>query len=97
LCKKILSYNGATTSNLLQHLSSKHPSTIQVQKDDSTESAMAKQLSIKQFSKQHKGKFTSKPCTVETQEGITRILTKWTWKDMRPISLVRDEGLKELL
>jgi len=58
---------------------------------------MAKQLSMKQFSKLHKGKFTSKPCTMETQGGITRILTKWTWKDMRPISIVCDEGLKEPL
>ena len=59
LCKKILSYNGATASNLLRYLSSKHPSTVQVQKDNSTESTMAMQLSMKQFSKQHKGKFTS--------------------------------------
>ena len=33
---------------------------------------------------------------MEEQE-ITRILTKWMWKDMRPISVVRDKGLKELL
>ena len=26
-----------------------------------------------------------------------RILTKWAWKDMRPISIVRDKGLNELL
>ena len=40
---EVLSYNGGVTSNLLQHLSSKHPSTIQAHKDDSsTENAMAK-------------------------------------------------------
>ena len=34
---------------------------------------------------------------METQEEIMRILMKWTWKDMRPISIVRDKGLTELL
>ena len=34
---------------------------------------------------------------METKEEITRILTKWTWKDMRPISIVHDKGLNELL
>jgi len=74
LCKKILSYNGGMTSNLLQHLSSKHPSSVQAHKDKClAENAMTKQLSMKQCNKLHKGKLVSKPCTVETQEGITSL------------------------
>ena len=99
LCKKILSYNGGTTSNLIQHLNKKHQSEVEVQKVETTgtEDTTPKQLSITQFGKLYKGKSISKPCSVETKEEITRILTKWTWKDMRPISIVHDKGLIELL
>ena len=99
LCMKILLYNGGTTSNLIQHLNTKHQSEVEVQKLENTEDSepKAKQLSIIQFGKLRKGKSISKPCSVETREEITRILTKWTWKDMRPISIVRDKGLNELL
>ena len=97
LCKKVLSYNGRTTSNLIQHLNKKHHSEVEVQKVETTEDTTSKQLSITQFRKLYKGKSISKPCLVETKEEITRILTKWTWKDMRPISIVHDKGLIELL
>ena len=30
LCKKVLSYNGGTTSNLIQHLNKKHQSEVEV-------------------------------------------------------------------
>lgn len=93
LCRKVLSYNGGTTSNLIQHLNKKHQSVAEFQKVETTADSIPKQLSIKQFGKLRKGK----PCSVETKEEITRILTKWTWKDMRPISIVRDKGLNELL
>ena len=84
-------YNGETTSNLILHLNKVHPSRVLVKKYHES----ATTLSIKQFGK---GKLQngSQPCSVEMQKEITRILIKWTWKDMRPISIVRD-GLKELL
>ena len=101
LCKKVLSYNGATTSNLIQHFCKKHQSQVEVQKlwqkVETAEDTNPKQLSIMQFGQLRKGKSISKSCSVDTQEEITRILMKWTWKDMRPISIVRDKGLNELL
>ena len=42
LCKKILSYNGGTTSNLMQHLNKKHQSKIEVQKVETTEDTTPK-------------------------------------------------------
>ena len=92
LCGKVLAYNGGTTSNLMLHLNKLHPSTVRVKKGGES---VTTQLSIKQFGK---GKLrNNQPCSVEEQKEITRILTKWTWKDMRPISVVRDKGVKELL
>ena len=93
---KILLYNGGTTSNLIQHLNTKHQSEVEVQKFENSE-VKAKQLPIIQFGKLHEGKSISKPCSVETKEEMTRILMKWTWKDMRPISIVCDKGFNELL
>ena len=94
LCNKVLAYNGGKTSNLILHLNKVHPSSVLVKKDYN-ESATT-QLSIKQFGK-GRLRNCSQPCSVEMQKEITRILTKWTWKDMRPISIVRYDGLKELL
>ena len=96
LCKKVLSYNGGTTSNLILHLNKMHPLTVRVHKTEE-ETMETKQLSIRQFGKIHKGKLANRLCSVEMQKEITRTLTKWTSKDMRPISIVRDEGLRELL
>ena len=50
-----------------------------------------------QFRKLQKGKSINKLCLVETQDQITCILTKWTWKDMRPTSIVGDKSLNDLL
>lgn len=67
LCRKVLSYNGGTTSNLIQHLNKKHQSVAEFQKVETTADSIPKQLSIKQFGKLRKGK----PCSVETKEEIT--------------------------
>ena len=76
------------------HLNKVHPSSVLVKKDHN-ESATT-QLSIKRFGK---GKLWNgnQSCSVKMQKEITQILTKWTRKDMRPIFIVSDEGLKELL
>ena len=97
LYKKVLSYNVRTTCSLIQHLKKKRQSQVAVQKVKAAEDTIQKQLSIMQFRKLEKGKSINKLCSVETQEDITCILTKWTWKEMRPISIVRDKGLNESL
>jgi len=99
LCKKVLSYNGGTTSNLTKHLEIKHKSKVEVHGEPvaAKDTVSAKQLSIMKFGQLRKGKSVDKPCSVGTQEEITRILTKWTWRDMRPIFIIRDKGLIELL
>ena len=39
----------------------------------------------------------TKPCPPEVQAEIMRILSHWSWQDMRPISIVRDRGVRDLL
>ena len=100
LCKKVLSYNGGTTSILIKHLEiNKHKSEAEVHGETvaAKDTVSAKQLSIMKFGQLHKSKSVDKPCSVGTQEETTRILTKWTWRDMRPIFIIRDKGLIELL
>lgn len=94
LCNKSFTYNGGTTSNLISHLERKHPSSIKTKEEEGSR-ANTRQLSIGDFAKiQPRG---SKPCSINTQHEITRILSRWPWLDMRPVSIVRDRGLKELL
>ena len=66
LCKKVLSYNGGTTSNLIQYLKKKHQSQVVVQKAKTTEDTIPKQLLIMQFGKLQKGKSINRLCSVET-------------------------------
>ena len=84
--------NGGTTSNLIKHLEIKHKSEAEVHGETVTakDTVSAKQLSIMKFGQLRKGKSVDKSCSVGTQKEITRILTKWTWRDMRPISIIRD-------
>ena len=94
LCNKSFAYNGGTTSNLISHLERKHPSSIKPEVEGS-QANTTRQLSIRDFGKvQPRG---SKPCSIDVQREITRILSRWPWLDMRPIAIVRDRGLKELL
>ena len=93
LCNKPLAYNGGTTSNLIAHLERKHPSSIKAEVEGSRDAT--RQLSIRDYGKvQPRG---SKACSIDVQREITRILSRWPWLDMRPIAIVRDRGLKELL
>ncbi len=92
LCNKTFTYNGGTTSNLLSHLQRKHPSSA---KPGVKEGRQTQVPSIESYAKaQPRG---SKICTHAVQLEITRILSRWPWLDMRPIAIVRDRGLKELL
>ena len=70
LCMKILSYNGGTTSNLIQHLNMKPQLEVEVQKFENTENSepKAKQVLIIQFGNQRKGKFINRPYSVETKK-----------------------------
>ena len=78
LCKRVLSYNGGTTSILIQHLRKKYQSEVEIQEVKTIEDTIPKQLLIMQFGKLQKGKSINKLCSVETQEEIKCILTKWT-------------------
>ena len=80
---------------MIAHLQKIHPSSVKADKGDN-ESLLpgkGKQLSIKQFGKA----LHEKPCSIDTQKQTTGILTRWVWMDMRPISIVQDQGLRELL
>ena len=105
LCDRTLVYNGGTTSNLLSHLQRKHPSKVvgpAVVKQEpglplpSVAAPAAVQASLTKFVQAQPR--STKPCSSLVQHEITRILlSRWPWLDMRPISIVRDQGLKDLL
>ena len=45
-----------------------------------------RQLSIRDFGKVQP--CSSKPCSIDVQREITRILSRWRWLDMRPIAII---------
>ena len=66
LCKKVLSYNGGTMSNMITHLNKIHLSTVRVYKEEK-QAMETKQLSIKQYGKVNKGKIVNKVCSTNSR------------------------------
>eukprot|EP00117_Sycon_ciliatum_P019179 scpid60827/ scgid5665/ Zinc finger BED domain-containing protein 4 len=91
LCQVKLTYDGCSTSSLQRHLKNRHPSDIDSPSTSTT--AASAQPSILNFTNADKIRPTSLPRSRE----ITKILSRWTWLDGRPLSFVKDKGLKELL
>ena len=85
LCEKVLRYNGATTSNLLDHLAVHRKRT---------DEACRRQHRMDQF-------VTTKPptrsCSDLRARDITFLLARYCWINLRPINLVHDQGLRDLL
>ena len=92
LCNKTFCYNGGT-SDLISHLNRKHPSIIKHKEEEGCPAnTLTQQLPIGDFTKIRPP--GSKPCSINSQREITHILSRCPWLDMRPLSIVRDRGLK---
>ena len=87
LCERVLVYNGSTTSNLRDHLSRKHPV--------GERAVSAKQGTLDAHLTANPE--VAKVCSVHRQDKITALLAKWTWRNLRPVSIVEDAGLCEVL
>ena len=95
LCKVVLSYKGSSTTSLHRHLSNRHPSSASLpEQKDSKRST--KQTDISVFAKTS-SPASSRPVSTVRQREITEVLSRWPWLDGRPISIVNDAGLRELL
>lgn len=96
LCEEVLAYNGSSTSSLQRHLKMRHPSsdTGSSSAATSSSSSSSKQPSIASFAQAKTAK--SRPLSVVRSREITKCLSRWMWLDGRPLSIVRDKGLKEL-
>ena len=89
ICKKALSYNGATTSNLHAHLKKYHLSVL----SSSSEKKPAAQTTMTDFA----AKRAIKSCGAAQSEAITSLLIGWVTTNMRPLSVLNDSGLQSLL
>ncbi|XP_065197184.1 zinc finger BED domain-containing protein 4-like [Sycon ciliatum] len=92
LCKKSFIYNGGTTSNLLAHLKSAHPSVVA---SNEPASKVQKSGAIDKFVLSRAR--ATKPCSGADAEALTQLLVDWITTDMRPLNIVNDDGLKRLL
>ena len=99
-CDKSFAYHGSNTS-LTYHLQKKH--LLQYSKLQPTKSALFGQLTAaasstsKQTTLSHFCRRSNQPVSVTLQRDITISLTKWIASSGRPISMVEDDGLQQLL
>ena len=99
-CDKSFAYHGSNTS-LTYHLQKKH--LLQYSKLQPTKSASFGQLTAaasstsKQTTLSHFCRRSNQPVSVTLQRDITISLTKWIASSGRPISMVEDDGLQQLL
>lgn len=86
LCGKSFSYSGSTSS-LQYHLKHVHP--LQSVAESSVVNASSSQSNLNHF--------IVKPISSLKEAKLTNKIVKWIVKDSRPINIISDEGLKEVL
>lgn len=89
LCNATLTYKGGTTTGLHRHITSKHPSSLPKQ-------AKQEQLQLTGFLRTTSSQ-SAKPVSAVRAREITDLLSRWVWLDARPMSIVGDQGLRELM
>ena len=90
LCERDYAYHGQTTSNLQNHLKNHHPSVVPGAKANVAE---GKNKLMTDFAVSR----PKKTCGSAQSECITQLLVNWVTTSMRPLSLVSDGGLRDLL
>ena len=93
LCKKALAYNGSTTSNLRDHLEwhKKQSAKLNPAKDLGGDAKRQVKLDTLLSPK------LIRPCPFPKATRITELLAKWCWQNGRPLNIVTDSGLQELV
>ena len=92
ICKKGLSYNGSTTSNLHAHLKKYHSSLL-----STSGACTAKKPAAQAMMTDFAAKLGTKTCGSAQAESITNLLINWVTSNMRPLSILSDSGLQSLL
>lgn len=95
LCEKSLSYNGSTTSNLRDHLDWHKKQTAKLNPVKKLE---PRQMTLDMLTST--GPASSaliRPCAFPKANRITDLLARWCWRNGRPLNIVTDSGLRELV
>ena len=99
---RILSFNGSTTSNLWAHVKSQHARAFAARGSNSTDSrnltksgSASVQCSSGSAS-QISASMKNAVCLPGRSRKITHLLAIWCARDVRPMSIVEDKGLKDV-
>lgn len=93
LCKKNLAYNGSTTSNLRDHMDWHKKQSAKLNPATTPGETKPQQVTLDMLMSPN----FSRPCPFPKATRITDLLAKWCWRDGRPMSIVSDSGLQELV
>ena len=85
-CGKKLKYNGSTTSNLHEHLKKHDVGGLRPEPDQESITKFATCLPS-----------AHRVCSEVAQRAITDRLAAWCWINLRPLNIVRDQGLRDVL
>ena len=93
LRERTFAYNGSTFSNLKDHIEWHKRTTALLNPGLGTSSAEKKQITVLDV-------FSPTDiwlCSVAQANGITDRLARWCWRNVRPINIIADEGLQDLV
>lgn len=90
-CKKVLKYVGGTT-NMREHWRRSHGGVCERGELEDRGSIRERQLTMGRFIDR-----TARVCPVWKSEGANQLVVRWLWRNLRPLSIVSDEGLRDLL
>lgn len=97
LCPKVLSFNGSTTSNLWNHVKSVHDRVLSASNDSSEPKVKSEPSPAPGRTTGRISSFFSKSvCSDERSRQITSLLADWCARNVRPMSIVEDVGLRDL-
>ena len=93
LCKKTFAYHGGT-SNLQAHLERKHPHSFKVKSElqGSVEKSATRQKAQPLITQHAIAKRSTTACSEPRKNAINYLITDWLVADLRPLSIVTEEG-----
>ena len=93
LCEKELAYNGSTTSNLRDHMDWHKKQTAKLNFANPATADTKRQVTLDMLMSPK----LIRPCPHPKATRITDLLAKWCWRNGRPLNLISDRGLQELI
>ena len=103
LCEKVLAFNGSTTTNLWNHVRNIHDKLLKGESAAASSSSQSRTPASSCVPLRTSGGsgglpsfFASAKCSDQRAGHISRLLAEWCARNVRPLSIVEDDGLRDV-